>query len=238
MEVRIDRFIEGARRAEGITVIIDVFRAFSLECWMYSFGARLIRPIGTVEEVFALREHFPDSVLVGERKGRKLDGFDFGNSPSTLPPEAVRGKLVLHTTSAGTQGIIAAEKAAEILTGSLVNAAAVAQYIKEKNPEIVTLVAMGTGGVVPAEEDELCAEYLRSLLIGEPMEDIRERAEALRATAGAKFFDPANWDVFPRGDFAASTDVDRFPFVLRIGKDAFGYYSECLLRKGRKGDEE
>ena len=83
MEVRIDRFIEGARRAEGITVIIDVFRAFSLECWMYSFGAKLIRPIGKVEEVFTLREHFPGSVLVGERKGKKLEGFDFGNSPST-----------------------------------------------------------------------------------------------------------------------------------------------------------
>ena len=148
--------------------------------------------------------------------------------PSTLPPEAVRGRIVLHTTSAGTQGIIAAEHAAEILTGSLVNAAAVAEYIKKKNPEKVTLVAMGTNGCALAEEDELCAEYLRSLLTGRPMKEIRERAEALRWTAGAKFFDPATREIFPQGDFAASTDVDRFPFVLRIGKDAFGYYSECV----------
>ena len=228
MQVKIDRLIEGARRAEGVVVIIDVFRAFTLECWMYSFGAKLIRPIGKVEDVFALREHFPGCVLVGERKGKKLEGFDYGNSPSTMPPEAVRDRVVLHTTSAGTQGIIAAEKASEILTGSLVNAAAAAKYIAKKAPEKVTLVAMGTGGLVAAEEDELCAEYLKSLLEGKPMEDIRERADALRFTAGAKFFDPAMREIFPRGDFAASTDVDRFPFVLRIGKDEFSYYAECV----------
>ena len=49
MQVKIDRLIEGARRAEGVVVIIDVFRAFTLECWMYSFGAKLIRPIGKAD---------------------------------------------------------------------------------------------------------------------------------------------------------------------------------------------
>ncbi|MGX8728228.1 MAG: 2-phosphosulfolactate phosphatase, partial [Lachnospiraceae bacterium] len=186
MVVKIEHLLEGARRAEGVTVIIDVFRAFTLECYMYSFGARQIRPVGGVDEVFALREHFPGCVLVGERKGLKLEGFDYGNSPSTMPPEAVRGKVVLHTTSAGTQGIIAAKNAAETLTGSLVNASAVAKYIIRKNPDKVTLVAMGTGGLAPAEEDELCAEYLKGLLEGKPMPDIRERAEALCHTAGAK----------------------------------------------------
>lgn len=231
MKVKIEHLLEGARRAEGYTVIIDVFRAFTLECYMYSFGARQIRPVGAVEEVFALREHFPGCVLVGERKGKKLEGFDFGNSPSTLPPEAVRGKTVLHTTSAGTQGIVAAKNAEEILTGSLVNASALARYILGKNPETVTLVAMGTAGLVAAEEDEICAEYLKSLLLGEPMADIQERADGLRWTAGAKFFNPANADRFPQGDFAASTAVDRFDFILKIEKDALGYYTKCVSAK-------
>ena len=34
MEIRILELIEGAKKAEGLTVIIDVFRAFSLECYL------------------------------------------------------------------------------------------------------------------------------------------------------------------------------------------------------------
>lgn len=37
-EVKILRLIEGAKMAEGLTVIIDVFRAFSLECYLYDMG--------------------------------------------------------------------------------------------------------------------------------------------------------------------------------------------------------
>lgn len=228
MEIRIDRFVEGARRARGIAVIIDVFRAFSLECWLYSFGAREVRPVGSIQEAFALRDRFPGSVLIGERGGRMCEGFDFGNSPSTVEPEAVRGRLVLHTTSAGTQGIVAAKEAAEILTGSLVNAAAIARYIGLRNPERVTLVAMGTNGVERAGEDELCAEYIESLLLGKPLARIRERADALRYTDGAKFFDPAQSEVFPTGDFPRCVDVDRFPFVLKVGRDQVGFKTEVV----------
>ena len=49
-KVNILRLIDGAKQAEGLTVIIDVFRAFSLENYLYDMGAELIRPIGSVEE--------------------------------------------------------------------------------------------------------------------------------------------------------------------------------------------
>lgn len=49
-------------------------------------------------------------------------------------------KTVIHTTSAGTQGIVNAVKADKIITGSLINAKAIAEYIKnlltgDKNPQ-------------------------------------------------------------------------------------------------------
>ena len=34
MNIQILEMIEGARQAKGLTVIIDVFRAFSLECYL------------------------------------------------------------------------------------------------------------------------------------------------------------------------------------------------------------
>ena len=157
MEIGINHLIEGAKQADGLAVVIDVFRAFSLECWLYAMGAKEIRPVGGIGEALAWREKDPGCVLIGERGGRKLDGFDFGNSPSTVDPEAIRGKRIIHTTSAGTQGVTGAVHAEEILTGSFLNAKAVAAYIRQRNPEKVTLVGMGKAGLEPAEEDELCA---------------------------------------------------------------------------------
>lgn len=73
-QVNILHLIEGAKQAEGLTVIIDVFRVFSLECYLYDMGVKEIRPVRTVEEAFSLRSHIPNSILIGERRGKKCDG--------------------------------------------------------------------------------------------------------------------------------------------------------------------
>ncbi|MBR5173155.1 MAG: 2-phosphosulfolactate phosphatase, partial [Phascolarctobacterium sp.] len=142
-KVNILRLIDGAKQAEGLTVIIDVFRAFSLENYLYDMVAELIRPIGSVEEAFKLKETTPNSLLFGERNGIKVEGFDFGNSPSSVNAEIVKCKTILHTTSAGTQGVVNATNATQILAGGLVNARAIAEYIIETQPEVVSLVSMG-----------------------------------------------------------------------------------------------
>lgn len=215
MEIQILELIEGARKAEGLTVIIDVFRAFSLECYLFDRGAKAIYPVGSIEEARALKEANPDYVLIGERGGRKCEGFDFGNSPSQTEGADLTGKCVVHTTSAGTQGIVNAIHADEILTGSLVNAAAIASYIRKTRPEKVSLVAMGNGGVREAKEDVLCARYIKTLAEGKYF-DIDEQIRLLREDGGEHFFDPENQEVFPEADFWMCTKHDIFPFVLRV----------------------
>ena len=46
MEIRIDSLVEGARRAEGTVVIIDVFRAFTTAAVAFSRGGPRDRPGG------------------------------------------------------------------------------------------------------------------------------------------------------------------------------------------------
>lgn len=222
-KVNILHLIEGAKQAEGLTVIIDVFRAFSLECYLYDMGVKEIRPIGSIEDSFALHEEMPGSVLIGERNGKKCEGFDFGNSPSTVLRSAVRDKTILHTTSAGTQGIVNATKATEIITGSLVNAKAVAEYIKKKHPEQVSLVCMGNAGVRPAAEDELCAEYIKSLVEGIELPDFEQRVADLQRYGGDHFFDENRQEIYPKEDFFMCVQYDKFPFVIHVEKDEIGF---------------
>jgi 2-phosphosulfolactate phosphatase len=50
MEVKILQLLEGAKDATGLTVIIDVFRAFSTACYVYDHGAVKIIPIGEIDQ--------------------------------------------------------------------------------------------------------------------------------------------------------------------------------------------
>jgi 2-phosphosulfolactate phosphatase len=210
--------LEGAKAARGITVIIDVFRAFTTEAYFLNGGAKCVIPVGERELALKYKEEYENSCLCGERGGVKLEGFDYGNSPSEIENKDFTGKTVIHTTSAGTQGIVNAKFADEIIGGSLVSASAIARYIKMKDPEEVSLVAMGLDAISRTEEDDLAALYIESILRDDPIEDIQRRADALRYTSGAKFFDPAQSSVFPTRDFALCTEVDKFPFILRLDK--------------------
>jgi 2-phosphosulfolactate phosphatase len=215
--VQIDVFdhVAGAREARGIAVVIDVFRAFSVAAYAFDAGAARVLPVAEIEDAKALGRRFPGAVLAGERHARRLPGFDIGNSPTEVRALGLQGKVLVHTTHAGTQGLVNATGADEVLTGAFVNISAVCRYIRARAPQRVSLVRMGHEARERCAEDDLYAECLRLLLLGEPapLGEVRERLRT--APAAAKFFDPA-CDWAPRDDFEYCTDVDRFDFVLQL----------------------
>lgn len=218
MNIKILHMVEGAKEATGVAVIIDVFRAFTVEAYLMNNGSDRIIPVGDMQIAYDYKKNNPNAILVGERHGKILPGFDYGNSPSQLENANLKDKIIVHTTSAGTQGIANAKNADVILTGSLVNAKAIAKYIKLNNYKNVSLVCMGLEATRQTEEDNLCAYYIKSLLENKPM-DLHEEIEKLKITSGAKFFDKNQQDVYPERDFYLSTEVDKFNFVLKLEKD-------------------
>ena len=96
MNIEILHMIDGAKQAKGITVIIDVFRAFSVEAYFFASGVEEIIPVGDVNLAYKLKEENPDCILAGERKGKILPGFDVGNCPSDLVKLDCAGKRVVH----------------------------------------------------------------------------------------------------------------------------------------------
>ncbi len=246
MKIQILELIEGAKRAEGLTVIIDVFRAFTTECYCFAGGAKQCRPIGSLEDAFALKREHPDWVLLGERGGAKVEGCDLGNSPWDASNYDFRGKTMIHSTSAGTQGIVQASQAhaTQIITGSLVNAKAVCNYIRAQKPDTVSLIAMGKAGLTSVPEDLLAARYMESLLSESetfPIDEVNtylkdqgreqsllrspgtfpidEEIAYLKDHGGEQFFDPALAHIFPREDYPLCVDYDRFDFVLRVEEE-------------------
>lgn len=218
MEIQILDMLEGAKQAQGLTVIIDVFRAFTAECFLYQKGVDKIWAFADEKKCLELKKENPSFYLVGEINGVKVDGFDVGNSPSQIVNgPSLDGRIALHRTSAGTQGVVNAVNADEIITGSFVNAKAIAKYIKQKNPKMVSLVAMGLNAVSTTEEDTLCAKYIKSLLEDRPM-NILDELSALSRTSGAKFFDSLKQTAFPEPDFFMCLVPNIFDFVLKANQ--------------------
>jgi Phosphosulfolactate phosphohydrolase and related enzymes len=224
LDIKILQLIDGAREATGLTVIIDVFRAFSVACYVLNNGAEKIIPVGDIDIAYKLKEENSDYILIGERKGRIQPGFDYGNSPTHIENIDFSGKTIVQTTSAGTQGIVNATKADEIITGSFANSKAIAKYIKSKSPDTVSLVCMGNHGKYPSDEDTFCAEYIKSLL-DETYYDTDNSIAALKNSSGKRFFDIENSDWCPERDFCLCTDINSFNFVIRAEKDENGLLS-------------
>jgi 2-phosphosulfolactate phosphatase len=215
MQIEILDFVAGARAARGLVVVIDVFRAFSVESYAFARGALLSYPVAEIEAARQLKRENPDAILLGERHAKPLPGFDCGNSPTELEGFAVAGRTLIHTTHSGTQGLMHAHRADEVITGALVNCAAIVRYVALRNPSVVSLVRMGHEARERCDEDDCCAELIRARLCGERAEvaDIPIRLRS--AKSAEKFFDPA-CDWAPERDFALCTAVDVHDFVLRL----------------------
>jgi len=214
MKIEILEFVDGAKQAKGLTVIIDVFRAFSVECYAYYTGAARVIATGETDEALKLRKEYRNAVLAGERHEKKVPGFDLGNSPTEVLQSNLTGKTMVHSTTAGTNGLVSAAGADILLAASLVNASATARYIRSINPGLLSLVAMGYGGKESALEDLLCAGYIKSLLTGSGKSFEKEISD-LKNSSGKRFFNPANLGFSPPTDFFLCTMTDRFGFVLR-----------------------
>ena len=184
MEIKIKSCLEGARQAEGLTVIIDVFRSSNTIITCLGQGADYVIPVGKLERAYQLKKDHPQYLLAGERNSQAPEGFDFSNSPSHVSQLDLSQKKVILTTSAGTQGIVNARDADEIVIGSFANASAIVDYIQQKQPEIVTLAPMGFASSEKAEEDEQCAFYLKERLLGR-QPDLEEITNKIRQSKGA-----------------------------------------------------
>lgn len=222
MDIQILQLLEGAKQAKGLAVIIDVFRAFSTACYVSDRGAERIIPVGDIETAYRLKREHADYVLMGERGGIIQPGFDYGNSPTLVEKADLTGKTVVHTTSAGTQGIANASQADEVITGSFVNAQAIVDYIRMRNPQLVSLVCMGWGAVEPADEDTLCAQYLKGALEGKPVDFdgiVRYLRDESKTGSFLDLKDQAHLASAPREDFDRCLSLDRFRFVLRAEQE-------------------
>jgi 2-phosphosulfolactate phosphatase len=218
----------GARAAEGLAVIIDVFRAFTCEPLMFYCGARRIILEGDPDACLAFRTANPEAVLVGEINEVPIEGFDLTNSPSLILARGAalfEGRTVVHRTTAGVTGALTAlERCDEVLLSSFMIARATADYILRRAPAVVSIVAMGERSQAKAPEDEACGDYLESMLSGGAYDHLTALSTILAGRTAGKFL-RNDKPYLPSSDPAFCLQRDLFDFALRAEIRADGVES-------------
>ena len=222
MKINFGSLLPGAQNAKGLTVIIDVFRAFTCAPLLFSLGIKQSILVGSPSDALKLKQTDPSLILVGEIGGAPIDGFDFGNSPSQLlrtNSTFFKGKTVVQRTSSGVQGALAALAVAdEVLLGSYALAKSTAQYILSENPEEVSLVAMGWNLEVIAPEDEWCGRYIAHLLGSSQYDHMQALREIVYHETAQKFL-RGDVSYFPAEDPLLCLQRDLYDFALRAERE-------------------
>lgn len=128
---------------EGITVVVtDVLRATTTMVVAKDIGVKEIIPVKSRAEA---REYLgkENTIVAGERDGKKVEGFDLGNSPLLLKnhKKDLASKTLVITTTNGTKALHAAIQAKNIYIGALINVQAVAQQIQNEKEDVLVLCA-------------------------------------------------------------------------------------------------
>ena len=102
-------------------MIIDVFRASTTILAVLQQGAKKIISVKSIEQALLFKKQDSSCILVGERNGKKISQFDYGNSPATMIPLNLDKKSIVLFTSSGTKGIFDATYSSETLIDGFAN---------------------------------------------------------------------------------------------------------------------
>ena len=212
-------------------VVIDVLRACSTIVTALANGARAVLPVTDMAEAGRIASNLDRDVyrLGGEQGGKKIEGYDLGNSPHEYTREVVEERDVILNTSNGTRALSRAQSADELLVGCFLNAERVVERVRAAGRD-VTLVCAGQSGRISLE-DTLCAGLLlHRLWDGEEptvttdtahvafSQYVRDRddvAQALRRSDNARRLA----DLGAEEDVRYCMDVDALPLLPRFSEN-------------------
>jgi 2-phosphosulfolactate phosphatase len=236
--MRIDTYftvaeVDPASIGDGTVVVIDVVGATTTIIEALANGARAIYPTSTTEEAVKLAASLgrEDTLLCGERRGRKIEGFDLGNSPQEFSAEVVHDKKLVMSTSNGTRALTVGQEASRILPCAFTNLGAVAAAVSVD--ERLVLICAGQNDRFGLD-DALCAGHLVQRIMkaeeGRVEYELNDAAQAARALAGfrkptRKFLGAtaggaALVEIGMGDDLDICADVDRHDIVAEMSDQA------------------
>jgi 2-phosphosulfolactate phosphatase len=169
--------VEGALAGRTV-VVVDVLRSSTTMAAALDAGCREIVPCASVEEASRLAETLGRShvVLCGERDGRKIEGFDLGNSPLEFRPETVKDKTLIMATTNGTAVLAGIKQTNMTAVACFNNVSAVCRLLAKGGSQAVVVCSGKLGRF--SLEDLLCAGAIADRLADDKAMDLSDSSKA------------------------------------------------------------
>jgi 2-phosphosulfolactate phosphatase len=215
------RYVTTAEAGEvaGPVVVVDVLRAFTTAAYALAAGARHLLLVATVGEALAMKAADPTLLAMGEEHGHRPAGFDYSNSPVAIVAAgpALRGRVIVQRTSAGTQGVVAARSATRLWCASLVCASATAAAVRSAGLGTPTYVISGWSAHAPGsgEDDVATAHLIERARLGMPLEATATARSVATSDEAARTLVIGPGHVDP-GDIERAVAVDAFDFAMEV----------------------
>ncbi len=146
--------------SDRTVVVVDILRATSCMVTAFAHGEETITPVADLNKCKGMKRQ--GYIISGERDGKKVEGFDKGNSPFEYSTQEIRGKNIAFTTTNGTLAIERSKGAKKVIIGSFLNLSAVVKYLLfgENN---VLIVCAGWKGKVNLEDTLFAGAVIEKL---------------------------------------------------------------------------
>ena len=120
-----------------VTVAIDVLRATTAVCAAFEAGCDTVVPLDTLEGIGNYRKH--GYLIAAERGGKKVEGAEYGNSPTEYLRNDMKGVKLAYSTTNGTVSILRGADAEVTLVGAFANLTALCERLKREKRDAVLL---------------------------------------------------------------------------------------------------
>lgn len=220
IEIRLAQGHDPELLEDALSIAIDVIRAFTMSHCAFLSGAEQVFLYRTVEDARAAKAANPGYVLAGERKSKKIEGFDIQNSPAEVSAMDLQGKSIILTTTNGVPAALNAMRVGRVLVTGFSNARSTAHYVREEvlagRVKRINIVGSHPTG----EEDMHCARFIESMIRGQEDADgvAQMRDHILAASAAQKFLDPEQPE-FIKEDLDFCIRENPSDFVMEITGD-------------------
>lgn len=200
-----------------VWIALDVIRATSTIVTFLAQGGKSVLVTDSIDLATREKVKDPSVILIGERGGIKIDGFDFDNSPVSLVKHAdqIPDARAIMTTTNGTNLLIKLQNTTtRILVGSLLNLSSVVReafdIVQKEQFDGIGVACAGKEGRLVGD-DFYCAGLIVSRLLTLSNANMELDDAAKVSLSWAKVTDDP-LDVLMQSESGGN--------ILRYGKDA------------------
>jgi 2-phosphosulfolactate phosphatase len=230
--------VDGHEFTAHSVVVVDILRATTTIVHALAAGAQAVIPLLDVAEARHTAQQLDtQTVLGGERGGKRIEGFHLGNSPTEYTTSAVSGKTVVFTTTNGTKAMQLCRGAERVFIGAFSCFSAICRELLQQDH--VDILCAGTDGQITREDVLFAGAVVDDLVRSSPtplelndqadiaadawrnarrdFSALKPLADCLRASRGGRNL----LEIGHERDIEIAAQIDKFDFVAELDLTAW-----------------